>query len=180
LFDKLIELAVQFMGLFKFWFILNPSMQGIVLTWGKLTRRIGSSDGLFGTGLHLKAPFDIEEVFTLSTAARVDEFAAQTLVTKDGRNVIVGVVVTYRVHDVDKALNSVYQGFDAIQDAVQANVATAVITTNFADIPTMAFADEVTAISRKKGFVYGFEIETVRLAEFAPTRTYRLMGDGHL
>lgn len=126
------------------------------------------------------APLGIEDVFFLSTATRVDEFAAQTLVTKDGKNVIVGVVVTYRVHDVDKAMNSVYEPFAAIADACQANVADAVITSDYKDIPTIAFSERLTTVCRKKGFTYGFEIDSVRLAEFAPTRTYRLMGDGAL
>jgi hypothetical protein len=178
-FEKLFDWLAQFADMFKFWYVLNPSMTGIVLTLGKLTRNIGPSNGLFKTGLHFNWPL-VQKVYTLTTATRVDEFAAQTLVTKDGRNVIVGVIVTYRVHDVDKALNSVFEVFSAIQDAVQANVAHAVITSNYADIPTPKWADDVTAISRKKGFTYGVEIDTVRLAEYAPTRTYRLMGDGIL
>lgn len=180
MFDKLIDLLIQGMGLFKFWAILTPAQTGFVCTWGKKTRNIGNTDGWFGTGLHLKAPFDIEEVFYLSNATRVDELAAQTLVTKDGKNVIVGVVVTYRVHDVDKAMNSVFEPFAAIADAVQANVADAVIGSDYAEIPTLGFSDRLTAVCRKKGFTYGFEIDSVRLAEFAPTRTYRLMGDGAL
>lgn len=180
MFDKIFDLIIQALGLFKFWAIMNPNNLGFVVTWGKITRRIGNADGWFGTGFHLKAPFDIEEVFWLSSATRVDEFAAQTLVTKDGKNVIIGVIVTYRVHDVDKAMNSVFEPFAAIADAVQANVADAVISTDYAAIPTMAFSDALTVACRKRGFTYGFEIDSVRIGEFAPTRTYRLMGDGAL
>lgn len=180
MFDKLIDVMLQFVGLFKFWVIMNPVQSGFVTTWGKVTRLIGNKDGWFGTGLHLKAPLGIEEEYSLSMSTRVDELAAQTLVTKDGRNVIVGVVVTYRVHDIERALNSVYEPFAAIADAVQANVADAVIGTDYAAIPTLAFSDALTAVCRKRGFTYGFEIDSVRIGEFAPTRTYRLMGDGAL
>ena len=178
MFDKLFDLLMQVMDMFKFWYVILPTNAGFVTTLGKVTRHIGNTDGVFGTGFHFKAPFDIEQVWVLSKATRVDEFAAQTLVTKDGRNVIVGVVVTYRVHDVERAMNSVYEGFSAIQDAVQANVADAVISTDYAGIPTLAFSEQLTAVCRRKGFTYGFEIDAVRLSEFAPTRTYRLMGDG--
>jgi regulator of protease activity HflC (stomatin/prohibitin superfamily) len=178
LFDKLIEVALQFVGLAKFWQIVEPAQTGIVLTWGKQTRTIRSDNGWFKTGLHLKAPLNVEEVYVMSTATRVEELAAQTLVTKDGRNIAAGIVVTFRVHDASKALFSVYEPFAAIHDACQANFAQLVIATDYADIPTDSFAEKLTAVCRKRGFQYGFEIDSVRIAEFAPVRTYRLMGDG--
>lgn len=177
MFDKLIDVALEFIGLFKPFTVVNPCNRAIIVR--SLPFRPQNIREV-GPGFHWHWPMGIEQPYYLSLATRVEELAAQTLVTKDGRNVAAGVVVTFRVHDINKAINSVYEPFSAIHDAVQANFAEAVLNTNYVDITTPAFAERLTAICRKKGFVYGFEIDSVRLAEFAPVRTYRLMGDGAL
>jgi regulator of protease activity HflC (stomatin/prohibitin superfamily) len=178
MFDKLIDVLLNFIGLAKFWVIISPAKEAVVCTWGKETRRIDNKNGWFGTGFHLKAPLDIEEVYDLSLATRLAELQAQTLVTKDGKAIATGIIVTYRVHDISKAIFSVWDAFSAAQDACQANFAQAVQTTNYDDIRTPAFTDKLTEVCRKQGFKYGFEIESVRIHEFAPTRTFRLIGDG--
>jgi regulator of protease activity HflC (stomatin/prohibitin superfamily) len=171
MFDKLIDVALQFVGLFKFWHIVTPCQDALVCTWGKETRRLHSNDGWFGTGLHLKAPLDIEEVYALSNSTRVDEFAAKSLTTADGRVVSLGVVATYRVHDVSKAIFSVFEPFQAICDAVQGEVATLVSKTNYADLWQM----NLTEVCRKRGFKYGMEIDEVRISTLAPTKAITLI-----
>jgi regulator of protease activity HflC (stomatin/prohibitin superfamily) len=177
LFDKLVDVLLEFASLFKPFTVVNPCNRAIIvrsLPWCKQKIRE------VGPGFHWHLPLRLEEAYYLSLATRVEELAAQTLVTKDGRNVAAGVVVTFRVHDIEKAINAVFEPFAAVHDAVQANFAEAVLNTDYADITKPEFADRLTAVCRKKGFTYGFEIDSVRLAEFAPVRTFRLMGDGAL
>lgn len=177
MFDKLIDVALQFAGLFKPFTVVNPCNRAIIVRSFPFTEQKIRE---VGPGFRWHWPFGIEEPYYLSLATRVEELAAQTLVTKDGKNIAAGVVVTFRVHNVETAINSVYEPFAAIHDAVQANFAEAVLNANFEEIKTPEFADRLTAVCRKKGFKYGFEIESVRICELAPVRTFRLMGDGQL
>jgi regulator of protease activity HflC (stomatin/prohibitin superfamily) len=179
MFDKLIDLVVNFAGLFKFWHIVGPAKEGVVCTWGTETRVIGNTDGWFGTGLHLKAPLDIEEVFDMSKATRVLEPQPQALVSKDGKTVVAGIMITFRVHDVSKAIFSVWDAVTAAVDACQATFAAAVLSTDYDELRTPEFAERLTLECRKLGFKYGFEIDKVRLSELSPSRTIRLINSNH-
>lgn len=166
MFDRLIDVLIEFADHFKAFVVVGPNIRGVIMRWGVAHRQVEN-------GFNWMWPV-YEQVALLSLATRVEELSAQTLITKDGRNVLVGVVVTYRVHDVHKAMFDVYEPFMAIHDAVQAEVASRVQTTDYADVKDIVFLDTV----RKRGFKYGFEIDDVRISEFAPTRTYRLVGNG--
>lgn len=173
MFDKLFDVLVQFAGLFKPFTILTPNKKAVVCRWGKEVRQLE-------TGFHWIWPFGVEEIFDLSMATRLAELASQALVTADGKQITAGIIITYRVHDISKALFSVWDAFSAAQDACQANFAQAVLATVYNELRTEAFADRLTVECRKQGFKYGFEIEKVRICELAPSRTIRLIGSGEL
>ena len=154
--------------------------QGVITRFGTEHRRIGNDDGLFGTGFHMMWPFGIESPWVLSMSTRLAELQPQALVTLDGKTIVAGILITYRVRDISKALFSVWDAFAAAQDACQSNFATAVLGTPYDDLRTPAFSERLTETCRKQGFKYGFEIESVRISELAPTRTLRLIGNGEL
>jgi regulator of protease activity HflC (stomatin/prohibitin superfamily) len=172
MFDKLIDLIAQFGRKLLPFTVVDPSKRAVVARLGKEHRQLDS-------GFHWLWPFGIEEAYYMSMATRIDELQPQSLVTKDGKNVVAGIIITYRVHDISKAIFSVWDAFTAATDACQATFAQAVLSNNFDYLRTPEFADELTKACRKQGFVYGFEIDKVRISELAPVRTYRLIGDGH-
>lgn len=177
-FEKLIDLLIQWIRLLKPFCVVTPCKEGVVCLWGKEVRQIANDNGMFGTGFHWIIPFGIEQVYDLSMATRLAELQAQALVTKDGKSVIAGLIITYRVCNVSKAIFSVWDAFSAAQDACQANFAQAVLAADYDYLRTDAFADSLTEACRVQGFKYGFEIERVRLHELAPARTFRLIGNG--
>ncbi len=179
-FERIFEWITQFISLFRFFYVITPMKEGVVCRFGSEKRKIKNDNGVLGTGFHFIWPFMIEDVYVLSMSTRLAEMASQTLVTKDGVNVATGIIITYRVRDISKAIFSVWDAFAAAQDACQANFAQAVLRSTFEEIRADAFSVALTETCRKQGFKYGFEIESVRLAELAPCRTYRLIGNGEL
>lgn len=179
MFDKLIDLLTTFGKRLLPFCIITPCMRGVICRWGKENRQVANDDGFLGTGFHWMIPM-AEKVYDMSLATRLAELASQALVTRDGRNVIAGIIITYRVHNISKAIFSVWNAFSAAQDACQANFAQAVLTSDYNDLRTEKFADELTEKCRKLGFTYGLEIDKVRICELAPARTLRLVGSGEL
>ena len=171
MFDKLIDLLTSFGSKLLPFVVLDPVREGVICRWGKPVRKIT-------TGFHWLWPFGIESAKYLYVGTRLAELAPQALVTKDGKNVVAGIVITYRVHDAEKALFSVWDVFSAAQDSCQATFAQAVMTAEYDALRTDDFVDRLTAACRKQGFKYGVEIERVRICELAPVRTIRLIGNG--
>ncbi len=178
--DRLFDFLIDSIQLFRFFYVCGPMAEGVICRWGVEKRRINNTTGVMGTGFHFIWPFKIENVTVLSMATRLAELQSQTLVTKDGVNVATGIIITYRVRDISKAIFSVWDSFAAAQDACQANFAQGVLGSTFEELRSEAFWLRLTETCRKQGFKYGFEIESVRCAELAPTRTYRLIGNGEL
>jgi regulator of protease activity HflC (stomatin/prohibitin superfamily) len=180
MFDKLIDLIVTFGKLLRPWCIITPCFRGVICRCGKEVRQISNDDGFLGTGFHWMIPLGIEKVYDMSLATRLAELASQALVTRDGKCIVAGITVTYRVQNVSKAIFSVWNAFSAAQDACQANFAQAVLANDYDVLRTEEFADDLTKKCRKLGFTYGFEIDKVRICELAPARTLRLVGSGEL
>jgi regulator of protease activity HflC (stomatin/prohibitin superfamily) len=178
MFDKLFEFILTFGRMFRPWWIVYENQGATVLRFGAYHRTIMSDDGVFGRGFHWIWPFSIEKVYYETILTRVQELQSQALMTKDGKPIIAGVVITYSVKDIKKALWAVHDVFTAITDACLATLAEAVITTDLVNIGTPKFSEDLTKACRSMGFRYGIEIEKVRLHELAPSRTIRLIGTG--
>lgn len=99
MFDKLIEVLLDFLGWFQFWVIIGPADVGVVYTLGRDTSYITSKNGWFGTGFHLLAPFDLEGVLTANIQWDWDAISYQSLETKDGKLLIVQIAYKYRLQD---------------------------------------------------------------------------------
>jgi regulator of protease activity HflC (stomatin/prohibitin superfamily) len=166
--EKLIELVEKFLEFFRFCEVIDSYQCGVHLRKGKFLRRLEP-------GIRFQLPFYIDSFITETGVTQVYQGATQSLVTKDGKAVAVGAVITYHIHNPEKALLEVHDVNTAICDACFATIAEQVAATTWDDIRTPAFADDMTAACRKLGFKYGIEVERVRFNELAPLRTYRLI-----
>lgn len=53
---------------------------------------------------------------TYPTARQADDLRSQTIVTKDDKTIVVGGMIVYRVHDVEKLLAQTFSAVKAIRD----------------------------------------------------------------
>jgi membrane protease subunit HflK len=167
-FEKLIDLIVQFLEFFRFCTIVDCYERGVRLRFGKF-------HSVMEPGFHWLAPFYIDNPITESTVTQLYQCATQSLVTFDGKVVAAGIVITYNIRDIRKALLEVHAVKDAVYDACHATVAEMLAKTLWDEVRSAEFLGKLTAACRKLGFRYGIEIEQVRFSELAPVRTLRLV-----
>lgn len=168
--DRLIELIIQFLGLFKFWHVVDPYEEALVLRLGKLHRHLLC-------GLHWIIPFGAERVLDEHIVPAVRVLENESATTRDGKSIGFRAVATYRVRDIEKVLLEVEDGNHAVIDACAGEVTRVLRESTWEEINTPEFLDKVTAAARKRGFKFGVEIMNIQFTALALCRSIRLMGD---
>lgn len=166
--DKLVEVVLQFIGLFKFWVVIHPFEAGVILRLGKLSRVIEC-------GYHWMIPFGIDHALTEHIVPTTHSLGDESAISKDGKSVGFHAVVTYKVRDIQKALLEVEDVDHAIRDACSGEIGRVLRAATWEEMQSEAILDKLREGCRKRGFRYGIEIISVQLAGLAPCRTIRLM-----
>jgi regulator of protease activity HflC (stomatin/prohibitin superfamily) len=168
-FDKLVDVLLQFLDKFAFIVIVDAYEQVIVLRLGRYNRTLMP-------GPHWIWPF-AETAISENVVSKVYDLNAQSLTTKDGVSIVVSGIVTARVHDVRKALLGVEGVTDAIKNASVAEIARAVAGANWEELTTPQFGYLLTGACRRRGFKWGMEIDEVQLSDVSKSRSIRLFHD---
>jgi regulator of protease activity HflC (stomatin/prohibitin superfamily) len=167
MFDKLIDLCIQFIELFRFFIVIDQFERGVVLRLGVFNRELEP-------GFHFLIPFNIENCMTDNVVTRVSGTSNQVLTTKDEKGIIARVMVRWRIRDIQKALLEVEGVDDAFRDSVFAVVKQEVHSSDWATIRGEAFGEELTKKARKLGFRYGIEVEQVQFTDLAISKSFTL------
>jgi regulator of protease activity HflC (stomatin/prohibitin superfamily) len=169
MFDRLVELLIQFADLFRFWKILDPYEQGVLIRLGKFVR-------IVEPGLSWIYPFGVDSVMHESVVPTTHSLGNESIITKDGKGVGYHAVVTYRIRDIKKAMLEISDTDHAVRDACSGEVGRVFREHNWCDIiGSEAFLDELTSACRKRGWRYGIEIMSIQLAGLALVKSIRLM-----
>lgn len=167
-FEKLIDLVVQFLEFFKFCSIVDCYEKGVHLRKGKLLRVVEP-------GLRFQLPGYIDRVITESVVTQIFQCASQSLVTKDHKPVAVGITIVYDIEDIAKAILEVHDIRTAIQDACLCTAAEQVSDSTWEEVASSSFTKTLTTPCRRIAKKYGINIQSVRVNELAPLRTYRMI-----
>lgn len=171
--DRLVELLISGLNLFRFWVVLDPYEKGVLLRLGRFIRVIEP-------GLTWVWPFDIDHVLTESVVMQTKSLGNLATTTVDGKKVGFECIVSYKISDIQKALLTVYRVEDAILDACQGVVGTTISTMTWDELrDTEKTTDKISIACRKRGWRYGVEILTAQLAGVSLVHNIRLMGDYH-
>lgn len=180
MFDQLVQLFIQFLYLFKFWYVMEPWEQGYSFHFGAPGRAMGPEDGWFGSGLHLIWPLSVTRVRYFDTWEDSAELEPVDLTTQDGHTVKVGGVFRYRIRP-DKAwefLVTLGDESTALLDFLSSAVAKVVSTTPKTSLfsPDFNLEDKVLEEGRRQLNRYGFKIiDFYWNYKVAPSRTIRVM-----
>lgn len=166
--EKLLDLLIEFVDLFRFWEVINQFERGVVLQLGKFRREVGP-------GIQLICPFAIDKVLTDNVTFKTGRLRAQTLTTKDRKTIVVSPVVAYKIKHIKKFLLEVEGAEDALEDMTYGTVGTLVRKTRFDEMMSDEWHDTLFEQVRKEGFKFGIEVEAVRLSDFGDILTIRLI-----
>lgn len=92
MFDKLIDILLQFVGFFKFWRVIPYDKIGVKLRWGKNPTELES-------GFHWILPFEIDHVEAFVVKPEWTASTAIHVTTSDEKTITVGPTLGYRIVD---------------------------------------------------------------------------------
>lgn len=174
MFDKLIDAVAHFGNRFRCFTVIESYEAGVIMRLGNCRKVVTSSNGMCGTGFHWMWPF-AENDITEHIKPRVVSFKGRSLMTKDGKNVVVSLTITYKVADVQKALLEVFDVDNCIDDIGQLVAARTIQQFNYVDLSSELFEKELLSNCRDRAAEFGLEIVDAGLSEIALARTIRLM-----
>lgn len=166
--DRLLDVLIQFITLFKFWAIYEPYEAGVLLRLGKFVR-------VLEPGFHWRIPFGIDQCLAEHTVPTTHSLGDESATTADGKSIGYHAVVTYRVRDIKKALLEVSDVHHAVLDARAGEIGRTLRENTWEEIMFPSILEELTSSCRKRGFRYGIEIMSVQLAGLTLARAIRLM-----
>ena len=169
MFDKLVDLLVQWREQLLPVVIIPSYEEGVRLSFGKFRK-------VLHPGIHFKIPF-ADEILRQHVVVTTISLPAQSLYTLDKQNFVVKGVIKYKISDVKTFLLEVYDAKDALSDMTMSIIKNIVIS-----IPAEKCIDpELDVILTKKARVeakkWGVEIQQVTLTDVAPIRSFRLIND---
>ena len=170
--DKLIEVVLQFLDLFRFWVVVDEDDAGILLRMGAFHRELKGGDW------YLKRPFKIDVERVIKVTPDTHNLSSQGLTTKDGKQIVVACIVQFRISNVKKALLEVQDRDGVIRDCTFSEVCTLVQEHDWDEVRTAAFAEKMTKAARKKGFPCGVEIISVKFTDCTTTFNHTQMQVG--
>lgn len=168
--DKLIDFFISALKMFQFWVVIYPYEKGVLLRLGKFCRVLES-------GFHWCIPFKIDRVLTVDTVVRTLRLGAQSLVTRDGKPVIVNTVVTCEIADVQTAALKVHSVEHVVDDSCSGLIASFVAGNYLDYIVQCCSTQDVELIERcqENAAQYGVRIVRVQFTDVSPSRTLRLL-----
>lgn len=174
MFEKVFEFIAEWRDRLMPFTVIDSYEEGVIMRLGNCRKVVMSDNGLWGTGLHLKWPI-IETDITEPIKPRVVGFHGRSLTTKDGKNIAVSVAMTYRIHNIRKALLDVHDVDNSLDDIGQLVTARTIAQFDYKDLTSEAFSKALLSNARERGFKFGIEVMDIGLSEFAPVRTIRLV-----
>lgn len=171
MFDSLIDLIVQSLRMFMPWSVVPQYADGVILRLGKFNRRARK-------GFQWMWPFHIEECLQIGTVTDTMKLLAQSLTTKDGKSVVISVIVTFTIFDVEKFLLEVEGTDQVIEDSTTGVVSKFITSYTWDELCALDLAAELTKRVRRQAKRFGVHVEKISLRDLALSRSIRLIGSG--
>lgn len=169
MFDKLVDILVEFVSLGKFWYVIEPYEAGVKTRLGKFVT-------VLEPGFHWCWPLGVDHITTEHTVPRTHMLGPQSATTKDGKSIGFEAVITVRVRDIKAAILEVEHSEDAVRDSCAGTIGQVLGTATWADIlDGDAVLEKITKACRLKGFRFGLEVMSVQFSSMALTRSIRLL-----
>lgn len=168
MFDKLVDLLVQCIDLFRFWTVAKQWDCTIITRFGKFQREVNP-------GIHLILPFKMEENLHVHRLPRAHKTETQSLETADGNHVVASVSVFFDIFNGKKfLLNS--DGHEALVDNfTYGAISTFARRSTWAEMKSPAFSNEVRRLVAQGCKPYGLRIINIEVIDLARCRSIRLL-----
>ena len=170
MFDRLIDILRDCFEFFVPCVVVDQFERGVLLRFGVFKRKVGP-------GFKFIWPFKIDQVLTDNIVPRLKALYTQNLTTADGKNIVIGAVVTAEIEDIEKAILEVEGVDDALVDSCMGVVGRMVAESTWDQVRDEGFANKVAIVCRRNAKQWGVNVIRVQFADLALCRVYRLHSD---
>jgi membrane protease subunit HflC len=172
--DRLLDLVLDFIGIFRFGVVLDNFENGVILRFGKL-RTVMTEPGFYWL-----APFYIDRAITDTSVIAARDLPTQSVTLSDGVTVIAGPVVSFKTSDPEKFFLQVDNAEAALADSARGTIREVLsgMTWDQVSGPDQAVAEALTKAVRKQAWKFGIEVTQVSLADLARAKVLRVVTGG--
>lgn len=170
--DRLIDLLVSFIDLFRFWIVVEPYEQIVVTRLGPVHRILKTP------GFYWKLPFNIDREAVDVVVPSAHDMPMQCFTLADGTTVAVGPVITFRTNDVEKLLMGAENAEAAVRDAARGTIRETLQPLRWPDLLREDLTELLTKAVRKMAWKWGVEVLQVSLADVCKVRVVRVITGG--
>lgn len=167
MFDRLIDLVLDFVYLFKFWTVINDYEGAVILRFGRFARELRP-------GFHLKWPFAIERVMRAIVVPSPLNLSQQSLTTADGVSIVLSLVVITTITNIRRYLLEIDGGEALVAEEVYDTVSDLVSRHTWAEIQASGFTAQVSNRIKRRGSNWGLEVQRVGITERARADSHRI------
>lgn len=172
MFDSIIQAIKDLWADYLQFYVYVPQFRaGIVL-------RNGTFHRLIGPGWHWKWP-TFEEDYQALVIPTTYDLKPQSLVTKDGKSVVVRGMIKSKTEDTKKFLLESYDQVDALGDTTMGVIARLVMDSTYQELMSSDYDinNKITIKARVAAKAYGIYVLQVTLIEITPARSLRIFND---
>ena len=169
--DRLIDLIVEFVGLFQIYTFIDQYEEGVVLRCGKYHRTVGP-------GWCWVLPMNLESVLTDNVVPTTIELGVQSLHTSDDKHINIQGVLLWKISDIRKVLLEVEDADDALMDAASGYITDMVESHTWEEIRSMEFAKHLKSSIQEQARVWGIRVMRVYISDCSKTRAIRMWHEG--
>ena len=154
MFDKLIDVLIQFIQLFQVYTFVDHYERGVILRCGKFKRQVKP-------GFRWLIPFGVERIISTNVKPEPMTFGIQSLHTADGYAVNIQTAIVFSVTDEKQYLLEVEHPNSVIAASCTGIIADRVQSTNWSDITTPKFPTSLKPAMNRRAQKCGCEIIAV-------------------
>jgi regulator of protease activity HflC (stomatin/prohibitin superfamily) len=141
----------------------------------------GKNPQAVGPGIHIYWPI-VTEMDIIPVARQTHNLPSQSLLTKDGKQVVVGGVVVYSIKDILATLSRNWDVAETINDITMIAI-TDIITTHelsyLLENLNKEVLDKLTKVTRKKLATFGVKVYRTAITDFSTCIVIKNIGGNH-
>jgi len=172
MFDKLIDLIIDWIADIMPFIIIHEYQEAVVLRFGKYHKVIEK-------GFHFKIPF-FDTIMEQQIAITTLGLHPQSVTTKDGKSIVVRGIVKYKIIDVHVYLIIVNDAQDAMADTTMGIIKETINEKDWEEIQKGKIDSQISRRVIKAMEEYGIEVEKVTLTDMAEMKSIRLFTNSNI
>lgn len=167
--DKLVDFVLSFLHLFRFWVICPTEYRGFIRRFGVPVRDLKP-------GWNWRLPFGVHEGTLVDMRVWADVLQPQSLRTRDGKTLVIRLLVSHQVCDPRTYVLTVYDAANNLMDLAAGLLGQVVLTNDSADVLSGAVLKKLDTKVVRAAKKWGITVNRVAFVDIAEAPAFRLFG----